>query len=96
MAEIFWLRGGGEGHRQTSRPHHVAIDEASEKLVPFEKRYFDEPPDLDPGRFAHDDDWHVFMRVNEEEVNGAFPEEGYYQLVHLTPQDCRALFDLSR
>ena len=49
---------------------------------------------LDPERFAHDDDWHVFVRVNDEETNSNFPEEGYYQVVHVTPEDCRELFKL--
>lgn len=94
MAELFWLRGGGEGHRETSRPYHLAIDVVEEKLVPFEKVYFDEPPDLDPGRFAHDDAWHVFVRVNDEETDGVFPEEGYYEVVNVTPDDCREMFRL--
>jgi hypothetical protein len=96
MAEIFWLRGGAEGHRQTSRPHHVPIDVVEAKLVPFEKRYLDEAPDLAPGRFAHDDAWHVFVRVNEEETNSNFPEQGYYQVIHVTPDDCRELFGFGR
>jgi hypothetical protein len=94
MAEIFWVRGNREGRHETSPNHHVPIDVVEEKLVPFEKEYFDEPPDLDPERFAHDDDWHVFVRVNDEETNSNFPEEGYYQVVHVTPEDCRELFRL--
>ena len=95
MAEIFWLRGAAApGPHLTSPMHHVPIDVVEEKLVPYEKRFFDEPPDLDPGRFAHDADWHVFVRVNDEETNSNFPEEGYYQVVHVTPDDCRNLFGL--
>jgi len=96
MAEVFWVRGGGAGRHETSPPHHVPIDVVEEKLTPFEKRYHDEPPDLDPQRFAHDDAWHVFVRVNDEETNANFPDEGYYQVVHVTPDDCRSLFGISR
>lgn len=96
MAEIFWLRGGGEGHKSTSGVHHVPMSLVEEKLVPFEKQYFDEPPDLDPRRFSHDDDWHVFVRVNDEETNAVFPDSGYYQLVHVTPDDCREFFKLGK
>jgi hypothetical protein len=94
MAELFWLRGNAAGRHETSPPHHLAIDLVEEKLVPFEKVYFDEPPDLDPERFAHDDDWHVFVRINDEETDGVFPEQGYYEVVNVTPDDCRQLFRL--
>jgi hypothetical protein len=70
----------------------VAIDVADEKLVPYAKEYFDEPPDARDARFAHDDRWHVFLRVNDEETNGNLPEAGYYEVVHVTPEDCHALF----
>src|SRR3954465_2510734 len=96
MAEIFWLRGGAEGHRQTSRPHHVPIDVVEAKLVPFEKRYLDEPPDPAPGRFAHHDPWQGLLRGNEEETNSNFPEQGSYQVIHVTPEDCRELFGFGR
>jgi hypothetical protein len=92
MAEIFWVRGGKR--HETSRPHHVAMDVLEAKLVPFEKAFQDEPPDLHPERFDHDDRWHVFVRVNDEETNGNFPEEGYYEVIHVTPDDCRDLFGM--
>ena len=96
MAEVFWVRGGEGRRHETSAPHHVPIDRLEEKLAPFEKAYHDEPPDLHPERFAHDDAWHVFVRVNDEETNPNFPEEGYSEVVHVTPDDCRALFGLNR
>src|SRR4051812_15734425 len=96
MAEIFWLRGGAQGREATSRPHHVPIDVVEEKLTPFEKEFQDEPPDLHPERFAHDTRWHVFVRVNDEETSTNYPEQGYYQVVHVTPEDCRALFGFDR
>ena len=92
MAEIFWIRGNAAGRHETSKPHHVAMDVLEDKLTPFEKAFEDEPPDLDPQRFSHDDAWHVYARVNDEETNTNFPGEGYYRLVHLSPQDVRALF----
>ena len=94
MAQIFWVRGDREGRGETSRPQQVPIDTVVEKLVPFEKRFFDEPPDLQPDRYAHDDDWHVFVHVHDEETNAGYPEEGYYEVVHVTPDDCRRLFAL--
>ena len=94
MAEIFWVRGGLEGRHATSPMHHLPIDVVEERLVPFEKQYLDEPPDLHPQRFAHDDDWHVFVHVHEEEADAGFPEEGYYEVVNITPEDCRRLFRL--
>ena len=95
MAEIFWVRGNLEGRHATSAMHRIPIDTVEEKLVPFEKEYLDEPPDLDPGRFAHDDEWHVFVHVHDEETDGSFPDEGYYEVVNITPDDCRQLFRLS-
>lgn len=95
MAEIFWVRGNLEGHRATSTMHPVPITLVEEKLSPFEKDYRDEPPDLDPASFAHDDDWHVFVHVHDEETDGGFPDEGYYEVVNLTPDDCRSLFGLA-
>ena len=95
MAEIFWVRGNGEGHRETSPLHHVPIDRVEEQLTPFEKEYFDEPPDLDPELFAHDDRWHVFVRVNDEETTPTFPDEGYYQVVNVTPDDVRGFFAIA-
>ena len=94
MAEVFWVRGGPR--HETSAPHHVPIDVVEEKLTPFEKEFHDEPPDLHPERFAHDEAWRVFVRVNDEETNSNFPEEGYYRVVHVTPEDCRELFGFSR
>lgn len=95
MAEIFWVRGKLEGHQSTSPMHHVAMDVVETQLVPFEKRFFDEPPDLDPALFAHDDDWHVFVHVHDEETDSSFPDEGYYHVVNVTPDDCRRLFRIA-
>lgn len=82
MAEIFLEEAKpGRGHR-----YRVAIETAIDKLTPFEKRYFDAPPVLEGGG--------VILRVDESETNAVFPDEGYYQVTHLTPEDCRGLFGL--
>lgn len=66
--------------------HSVPIEVAIDKLTPFEKKYFDAPPALEGEG--------VVLRVSENETNAVFPDEGYYQVTHLTPEDCRGLFDL--
>jgi hypothetical protein len=68
--------------------HGVAIETAIDKLTPFEKKYFDAPPEVDSA--------HVILRVDESEINAVFPEEGYYQVTGLTPEDCRGLFGIAR
>jgi hypothetical protein len=82
MAEIFLEEATpGRGSK-----HRVPIEVAIDKLTPFEKKYFDAPPALEGEG--------VVLRVGEAEINAVFPEEGYYQVTHLTPEDCRGLFGL--
>jgi hypothetical protein len=66
--------------------HSVPIELAIDKLTPFEKKYFDAPPEAHAAQ--------VILRVDESEINAVFPEEGYYQVTGLTPEDCRGLFGL--
>ena len=82
MAEIFLEESKpGQGNK-----YRVPIETAIDKLTPFEKKYFDAPPALEGEG--------VILRVDEAETNAVFPEEGYYQVTNLTPDDCRGLFGL--
>ena len=82
MAEIF-LEEAKPGKGDKFR---VPIETAIDKLTPFEKKYFDAPPALEGEG--------VILRVDETEINAVFPDEGYYQVTNLTPEDCRGLFNL--
>jgi hypothetical protein len=94
MAEVFWVHVGSTPVR-TSKPHHVSINEILDKLAPYEKRYSPEPPAIDPpkkgGDHAHGQ---VVVRVNEEEINSNYPDEGYYHIVELTPIEARELLGI--
>jgi hypothetical protein len=67
----------------------VPVETVIEKLTPFEKRFYDDPPALEPG-----DGHPVVVRVEESETNAVFPDEGYYHVPGLTPEDGRRLFGL--
>lgn len=94
MAEVMWLKDGTPSDHHMSRAHHVPMDALLAALSPFETRYFDVPPAFNkqqgpapksaPYRY-------VIVKVPDEEVNGTFPEEGYYHVVQLEPQEMRRL-----
>ena len=92
MADILLLTdAGAHGHRAT-RPKRVPIETVVAKLTPFAKEYYDVPPDF-RGDGDHDGQFrHVVVHVREEETNAVFPDEGYYRIPGLTPEDCRELF----
>jgi hypothetical protein len=93
MAEVFWFHGGS--HPRTSKAHHVPINEILEKLAPYEKRYSPEPPSIDPPKKGGDHrHGQVVVRINEEETNGNYPDEGYYHIVELTPDEARELLGI--
>ena len=97
MAEVFLVRDGTVSDHHASRPHAVAMDELLEKLTPFETRYSVVPFDFNgahgPAR-ASDPYRHVVVRVDEVEINGSFPEGGYYHVTGLTADDARGLFGI--
>jgi hypothetical protein len=96
MAELFLTKDGSS--HDASRRIHLPIETVAEKLTPFEKRYFDAPPDIKPdeghaeasARFRN-----VIVRIGENETNAVFPDAGYYHVPHLTADDCRRLFGIS-
>ena len=93
MADLYAIKDGSP--HAASAPHHVPIETVAAKLTPFEKRYFDAPPDINPasGPAGKDDPYrHVIVKVPEAEINAVFPDEGWYHVTHLTPADCEALF----
>ena len=95
MANVFFIKDGTP-HQGTS-PRSIPIETVTEKLTPFEKRYFDAPPDINPaaGSSSADDEYrHVIVKVDEAEINAVFPDAGYYHVPQLTPEDCRRLFGL--
>lgn len=93
MADVYLIKEGSP--HEASAPRAVDIETLTERLTPFEKRYYDAPPDIHPdeGRPAARDAFkHVLVRIHEGEVNAVFPEAGYYHVPNLTPEDCRRLF----
>lgn len=95
MAQMFLIKEGSPHEATPLRP--VPIETLTEKLTPFEKRYFDAPPDINPahGRpSARDEYRHVIVKVDENETNAVFPDAGYYHIPHLEPGDCERLFGL--
>jgi hypothetical protein len=97
VAEVFWVKDGTPGEAPASEPVRVPIDTLEEKLVPYEKRYFDAPPSINPAHGpsrAGDPFRHVLVRVGESEIDDVFPEAGYYHVVHLAPFECAQLLGL--
>ncbi len=95
MAKVFWIKEGTP--HQASAPRSVPIETVTEKLTPFEKRYFDAPPDINPAHgpaSAQDPYRHVVVKIDETEINAVFPDAGYYHIPQLTPDDCRQLFGM--
>lgn len=97
MAELFWVKDGTTSDSRTSRPHRVSMKDLLEKLTPFETRYSVVPQDFNPAHGpakAGEPYRHVVIRVEEGEINGSFPDAGYYEVVALTPEDSRELFGI--
>ena len=87
MAQLFLIQEGTP--HEATRPQPVAIETVTEKLTPFEKRYFDAPPDITPTDGAA-----LIVKIDEAEINSVFPDAGWYHIPHLTPEDCQRLFGL--
>lgn len=97
MARLALIKEGTASDDRTSDAHAVPMDTLVEKLTPFEKRYFDNPPDVNPakGPASRDDEFrHVVVKVDEAEINSVFPKEGYYLIPELSADDCRRLFGI--
>ena len=97
MAEIMLFRDGTPGDGRASPPHRVSMAVLLDKTSAFEARFTQNPPDLNrahgpaSGAEAYR---HVVVRVDDAEINGSFPEAGYYHIVGMTPDDARQLFGL--
>ena len=71
------------------------METVAEKLTPFEKRYFLNPPTIAAPEGGRSDDYrHVVVHVEEGETNAIFPDEGYYYVPQLTADDGRRLLGL--
>lgn len=98
MAEVMWLKDGAPSSHHMSRAHHVPMDKLLQALTPFAKEYYDAPPTFNAqgGPAAAGDPYrHVLVKVPDEEVNSTFPDEGYYHVPQLEPQELRHLLHLS-
>jgi hypothetical protein len=97
MAEVMWVKDGTPGDHPATPPVRVSIDLLEAKLAPYEKRYYDAPPSINPahGPSRRNDPFrHVLVRIPETEVDDVFPESGYYHIVHLAPYECAKLLGL--
>jgi len=97
MAEVMWFRDGTPSDHHMSRPHRVPMDRLLDALVPYAKEYYDAPPTFNRQRgpaSAADPYIYVLVKVPEEEVNSTFPDEGYYHVRQLEPQELRSLLRL--
>jgi len=95
VAEVFLLKDGTPSDHRASRPHRFPVETVTDKLTPFEKRYYDDPPDINPahGQASSGDPYrHVMVKIGEDEINGVFPEAGWYHVPELTAEDCTNLF----
>ena len=97
MAEVFLFKDGTTSDSRASRPRRVSMAMLLEKTNDFETRFTTNPPDLNRAHgpaSAADPYRHVVVRVDEGELNGSFPEAGYYQVAGMTPDDARKSFGL--
>lgn len=97
MARVYLMKDGAVSDYHAGEAHEVPVETVAEKLTPFEKRFFENPPVINAteGPAGRADSYrHVVVHVEETETNAVFPEEGYYYLPGLTPEDGRRLFGL--
>lgn len=95
MAQVFLIKDGTP-HDATA-PQRVPIETVTEKLTPFEKRYFDAPPEINPGNGPDARETghrHVIVKIDEAEINAVFPDAGYYHIPQVTAEDCERLFGM--
>src|SRR5947209_5881893 len=94
MAQVMWLKDGAPSSHHMSRAHAVSMDRLLTAVTPFATQYYDVPPTFNAqqgpaskaGPFRY-----VLVKVGDEEVNGTFPDEGYYHVIHVEPQEMRRL-----
>ena len=92
MARVYLIKDGPVGDEHAGEAHDVPVETVAEKLTPFEKRYFVNPPTIQAPEGGDSADFrHVIVHVEESETNAIFPDEGYYYVPHLTPEDGRRL-----
>ena len=99
MARLTLIREGTDSDARASEAHAIPMETLVEKLTPFEKQYFDAPPDVNPARGpakAGDPRTHAVVKVDEGEINAVFPKEGYYLIPQFTENDGRRLFGIDR
>ncbi|HET9652008.1 MAG TPA: hypothetical protein VFP36_07450, partial [Usitatibacter sp.] len=91
-----WVKDGPPGNHRMSRAHHVPMDRLVEALVPYAKKYHDTPPTFsgDGGKPTAGGYRYVVVKVPDEEVNSTVPDEGYYHVRELEPEECRRLLNL--
>ena len=97
MAEVFWFKDGKPSAHHMSRAHHVPMDRLVDAVVPFAKQYYDAPPTFNTQQgpaSASEPYRYVLVKVPDEEVNSTFPDEGYYHLPQVEPEDLRRLLRL--
>ena len=97
MARVYLMKDGAVSDYHAGHAHEVPVETVAEKLTPFEKRYFENPPTINAaeGPAGRGDEYrHVVVHVFEDETNAIFPDEGWYYLPGLTPEDGRKLFGL--
>ena len=92
MARVYLIKDGPVGDEHAGEAHDVPVETVAEKLTPFEKRYFLNPPTIAAPEGGSPDEYrHIVVKVDESETNAVFPDEGYYYLPGLTPDDGRRL-----
>ena len=97
MARVYLMKDGAVSDYHAGHAHEVPVETVAEKLTPFEKRFFENPPviNANEGPAGKRDEYrHVVVHVEEAETNAVFPDEGYYYLPGLTADDGRRLFGL--
>lgn len=95
VAEVFLLKDGMPTDHRASRPHRFSVETVTDKLTPFEKRFHETPPDINPAHgpaVPADPYKHVVVHIDESEINGVFPEAGWYHVPEITAEDCTRLF----
>ena len=97
MPEVFFMKDGTVSEHRATPHQKVSMAKLLEKLTPFEKRYSDVPPDFNPAMGPAQSDapyTHVVVKIRDTETDAVFPDEGYYHIVNLEPDECRQLLGL--
>jgi hypothetical protein len=99
VAHIFLVRdGSASDYRTTHRAHVVPNSVAAQKLSKYEKKYFANPPSINPQKGAasgFEEYRHVVVKIEADEIDEHFPKAGYYYVADLTPIVCREIFGMT-